>query len=136
MNYQFYIKLFFLTIPVFFIIDMLWLGPMIPRFYRKKIGHLMADKPNWKAAVVFYFIFIIGILFFAVSPALEKGSNQSAIFLGAMYGFFTYSTYNLTNLATLKNWSTIVVIVDMFWGMFLCGSVAFFSFLIGQWLLG
>ena len=115
---------------------MLWLGPMIPRFYRKRIGHLMAKRPNWKAAFVFYFIFIIGILFFAVSPALKISDSQNALFLGAMYGLFTYSTYNLTNLATLKNWSTTVVIVDMFWGMFLCGSVAFCSFFIGQWMLG
>jgi len=96
----------------------------------------MAKKPNWKAAFVFYFIFIIGILFFAVSPALKISSSQNALFLGAMYGFFTYSTYNLTNLATLKDWSTIVVIVDMIWGMVLCGSVAFCSFHIGQWILG
>ena len=135
MNFNFYFKLFVLTIPVFFLIDMVWLSTMIPSFYRKRLGHLMSKKPNWTAAFIFYFIFIIGILFFAVAPNLPDGDWQQSLFLGAMYGLFTYSTYNLTNLATLKNWSPVVVFVDILWGMFLCGSVASISFLIGKWLM-
>lgn len=135
MNFSFYLKLFLLTIPVFFLIDMIWLGTMIPTFYRKRLGHLMSPKPNWIAAFIFYFIFIIGILFFAVVPNLGEGSWQHALFLGAMYGLFTYATYNLTNLATLNNWSPTVVVVDIIWGMFLCGSVASLSYLIGEWLI-
>lgn len=134
MDFIFYFKLFLFTIPVFFLIDIVWLGTMIPTFYRKRLGHLMSKKPNWAAALVFYIIFIIGIIFFAVHPFLQNGVWQDALFHGAMYGLFTYSTYNLTNLATLKNWSVQVVIVDMIWGMFLCGSVAACSFMIGQWL--
>ena len=113
---------------------MVWLGFVASKFYKNHLGHLMADQVNWRAALVFYFIYIIGIIFFAVLPALENGDWQKALLLGVLFGFFTYATYDLTNLATLKDWSVKVVLVDILWGMVLCGAVASASFQIAKWL--
>jgi len=134
MNFSFYLKLYLLTIPVFFLIDMVWLGFIAKNFYQKEIGHLMADDPNWVAAIIFYLIYIVGIIFFSVQPALEEGGWQKALLYGVLFGFFTYATYDLTNLATLKNWSVKVVLGDIVWGMFLCGTVTTASFFIAKWL--
>ena len=135
MSTVFYLKLYILTIPIFFLIDMIWLGSLAKKFYGDNVGHLLAEKVNWKAAVIFYFIYIVGILFYSVVPTLEDGAWQEALLQGSTFGFFTYATYDLTNLATLKNWSVKVVIVDILWGMILCGTVAVSSFQIAKWLL-
>jgi uncharacterized membrane protein len=135
MSFPFYLQLYLLTIPIFFLIDMIWLGSLAKKFYGDNIGHLLSEKVNWKAALVFYFIYIVGILFYAVVPALEDGNWQKALLLGSAFGFFTYATYDLTNLATLKNWSVKVVVVDIVWGMILCGVVAAVSFQVAKWLL-
>ncbi len=135
MSIVFYLKLYLLTIPIFFLIDMIWLGSLAKKFYGDNIGHLLSEKVNWKAAAVFYFIYIVGILFYSVVPALENGGWQRALLLGSTFGFFTYATYDLTNLATLKNWSVKVVLVDIVWGMILCGAVAAASFQVAKWLL-
>lgn len=96
----------------------------------------MSPTVNWPAALAFYLIFIGGILYFAVLPALAQGSLRQALLNGALFGFFTYMTYELTNLATLPNWPLKVVIVDTAWGVALCASVAVGSYLIGRWLSG
>lgn len=128
------IILYLLTIPVFFIIDMLWLGVIARGFYRKNLAPFLSDKVNWPAAIVFYLLFIVGILLFAAMPALEKNSFWVALLFGGLFGFFTYATYDLTNLATLKDWPLVVVVVDILWGMFLSGTVATSAFFIGRWL--
>lgn len=126
-----YVYLYLLTVPVFFIIDMLWLGVFAKDFYQEKLISFLGPV-NWTAAVIFYLIFIVGILIFAVGPALDAQSLQKAILLGALFGFFTYATYDFTNLATLKNWPIAVVVVDVIWGAVLSGSVAAASYLIGK----
>lgn len=123
-----------MTIPVFFFIDMLWLGFIANRFYQDQIGHLLGPV-NWTAAIVFYLMYIVGILIFAVVPALEAGSWQRALVLGALFGFFAYATYDFTNLATLKDWPLTVVIVDVIWGAVLTGSVALGSYWLGKTFL-
>lgn len=130
----FHLKLYILTVPVFFAIDIVWLGFVARGFYQKHLGHILGPKVNWAAAMIFYMIFIVGILIFAVLPGLEKNSVGKAAIWGALFGFFTYATYDLTNLATLKDWPSIVVAVDILWGMGLCAAVASISFLIGRWL--
>jgi uncharacterized membrane protein len=127
----FYVKLYLLTVPVFFAVDILWLGVVARSFYRRQLGFILSDRVNWTAACVFYLIYIIGIIYFAVRPALIQESWQQAIRLGALYGFFTYATYDLTNLATLEKWPLKIVIVDILWGVFLCAIVAAASFAIG-----
>jgi uncharacterized membrane protein len=131
MNLINFVYLYFLTIPVFLAIDAVWLGLIAKDFYKDKIGHLLGPV-NWTAAITFYLIFIIGILIFAVAPALDSQSLTKALVLGALFGFFTYATYDFTNLATLKDWPVIVVIADVIWGTILSGSVAVVSYLIGK----
>lgn len=127
-----WIKIYLATVPVFFLIDMLWLGLVAKSFYREQIGFLLKTEFNWLAAIIFYLIFIGGILFFAVAPALEAGNWQRALFLGALFGFFTYATYDLTNLATIRDWPLTITIVDMAWGTVLSALVATASYHIAR----
>jgi uncharacterized membrane protein len=129
------IYIYLLTVPVFFGIDMFWLGVVAKGFYRDNLGHLLRPDVNWAAALIFYLLYIAGILIFATLPALEKHSLRQAVVLGALFGFFTYATYDLTNLATLKDWPVKVVVVDILWGMILTASVAAASFFIGRWIM-
>ena len=116
------------------IIDAFWLSIVANKFYKSQIGSLLLDKPNMPAAVVFYIIYVIGIVVFAVSPALEKGSWQYALGYGALLGFVAYATYDLTNLATLKGFNVRLVIVDMLWGTLLTGAVSLIAYLaVKQW---
>ena len=128
-----YIYLYMLTVPVFFIIDMLWLGVVAKNFYQTQLAAFLGPV-NWTAALIFYLIFIAGIIIFAVVPAVQAESLMRAVVLGALFGFFAYATYDLTNLATLKDWPLMVTLVDMVWGAVLSGSVATASFFIARWL--
>lgn len=125
---------YFLTSLVFFAIDILWLGVLAKGLYNRHLGSLLAEQVNWTAAVVFYFIFIIGIFIFAILPSVEKDSVLHALLYGVLFGFFTYATYDLTNLATLKGWPFKIVVIDVFWGMILTGSVATAGHYITRWL--
>jgi uncharacterized membrane protein len=135
MNIAFYLKLYALTVPVFFVVDLIWLGFIAKGFYQKNLNSLLRPNVNWGAAIIFYLIFIAGILIFAVIPAVAKDSLRQAVLWGALFGFFTYMTYELTNLALLKNWPFNIVIVDILWGVVLCTAVATISFFIAKWLL-
>lgn len=119
-----YLKLYALAIPVFFILDMIWLGGVAKGFYRRNLNFVLSEEVNWTAAVIFYLVYVAGIVFFAVRPAAFAESIPQAVMLGALYGFFTYATYDLTNMATIKDWPLAVVIVDIMWGVSLCGLVA------------
>ena len=130
----YYIKLYFATLIAFFAIDMLWLGLVARPFYRKYLGYLMAPSPNWIAAIIFYLLFILGILVFVVLPGLEANSLKITLLRAALFGLITYGTYDLTNQATLKGWPVIVTVVDMTWGVFLSVTVSWISFLAGRWL--
>jgi uncharacterized membrane protein len=130
MGILFWIKLYLATVPVFFAIDMLWLGVLARNFYQTNLRHLLSPEVNWPAAFVFYFIYIAGILLFAVRPGLEAQSLGRACLWGALFGFFTYATYDLTNLATLREWPLSVVLVDIAWGTVLCTLVAGGSYLL------
>lgn len=125
-----FLHLYLIALPVFFAIDMVWLGLVAKSFYAKHIGFLMKSDVNWTAALLFYLLFIGGIVIFVVSPAIEKHSWMTALLLGALFGLITYATYDLTNLATIKNWPLIVTVVDMVWGMMLSASVATVTYLI------
>jgi uncharacterized membrane protein len=131
-----YILLYLATVPVFFLIDLVWLGVVARDFYRGQIGSLMADPIVWWAAILFYLLFIAGIIFFAVLPGLDAGSWTKALVLGAAFGFFAYMTYDLTNLATLRGWPITLVVVDIAWGTVLAASVATASYFIGTRIFG
>ena len=132
---MFVVKLYLLTVPVFFLIDIVWLGWLGREFYKRQIGFILSDKVNWSAAAVFYLIYIAGILIFAVLPALDKNLPTRAMLYGALFGFFTYATYDLTNMATIRGWPLAMVVVDILWGTILCTLVAAGSFYVGRWLL-
>jgi uncharacterized membrane protein len=117
-----FIKLFAIALPVFFAIDMVWLGLIAKTFYRAQIGTLMKSDVNWTAAIIFYVIFIAGLVVFVISPAVEKGSWTHALLFGALFGLVCYATYDLTNLAVAKDWPLLVTVVDLAWGAVLAAS--------------
>jgi uncharacterized membrane protein len=125
---------YLLTTAVFFAIDMAWLGFIAKNLYRKYLGSFLSDTVNWTAAIIFYLLFIIGIFYFAILPAVEKNSLAKAILSGALFGFFTYATYDLTNLATLKNWPLPIVFIDIAWGAVLTGLVSTAGYFIVKWV--
>ncbi len=127
-----FFKLYFIALPVFFVLDMIWLGLVASKFYQSQIGFLMKTNINWIAAIVFYLLFIGGLVVFVLLPAMEKKSWLTALLLGAGFGFITYATYDLTNLATLKDWPILVTVVDLLWGTFLAASVSIISFFIAE----
>jgi uncharacterized membrane protein len=104
------------------------------KFYSKHLGFLMASSPNWLAAILFYLLFIVGILVFVVLPGLESGSIRDTLLRAALFGLIAYSTYDLTNLATIKDWPIIITVVDMIWGTVLSVIVSYAGLLIGGWL--
>ena len=114
----------------FLVIDIIWLKYVALSFYREQIGHLMVDKPNLGIALVFYLVYIVGIVILAVNPALEKGQWMIAVLYGGLLGLVAYGTYDITNLATLKGWPSIVAIVDMIWGTILTASAATIAYFV------
>ncbi len=127
-----FIKLYAIALPVFFAIDMTWLGLVAKNFYKNQIGFLMTPNINWTAAITFYLLFIVGLVVFVITPAVEKGSWMYALLFGALFGLITYATYDLTNLATLKDWPLLVTIVDMAWGAVLAASVSTVTYFIAS----
>ncbi|MBP6889819.1 MAG: DUF2177 family protein [Candidatus Moranbacteria bacterium] len=127
-----FIKLYAIALPVFFAIDMLWLGIIAQNFYRGQIGFLMKTDINWTAAITFYLLFIVGLVVFVITPAVEKGSWSYALLFGALFGLIAYATYDLTNLATLRDWPLTVTLVDMAWGAVLATSVSVTTYFIAS----
>ena len=119
-----YICAYVATGIAFALIDSVWLRTMSERLYRVEIGELLADRFRIGPAVVFYLLYILGMMIFAVGPALQNGSWKTALCYGAAFGFFTYMTYDLTNFATLKIWSLKVTVLDIIWGTVLTGLAA------------
>ncbi len=122
------------TTLVFFAIDLIWLGVIAKGLYQRELGNFLSPQVNWTAAIVFYLLFIIGIFIFCIIPAAEQTSIWKALILGMLFGGFTYATYDLTNLATLKDWPLKIVFIDIAWGMILTCSVSTVGYAIVQWL--
>lgn len=125
-------KIYLIALPVFFAIDMVWLGLVAKGFYRGQIGSLLKTDVNWVAAISFYLLFIGGLVYFVIEPAVKNGTWSSALLVGALFGLMTYATYDLTNLATLKDWPLLVTFVDMAWGMVLAASVSTVTYVIAS----
>ena len=131
----YYLKLYFAALITFFLIDMVWLNFVARALYRKYLGFIMEPSPNWVAAVIFYLLFILGILVFVVIPGLKENSLTTTLLRAALFGLITYATYDLTNLATIKDWPLLVTVVDIAWGTVLSVIVSLVSFLIGSYFL-
>ena len=129
MNISQLVMLYLISVPIFFAIDMVWLGFVASNFYKEKLGYIMGDI-NWTAAIIFYLVFLVGLVIFAIYPAVVKGEWQYALICCALFGFFTYATYDLTNLATLRDWPLSITLVDMVWGTVLGMSVSVATYLL------
>ena len=126
-----FLKIYVISFLVFFVIDLIWLGVIAKNLYRSQIGFIMKENFNMIAAVLFYLFYIGGLIFFVINRA---DSWQYALFAGMFFGFITYSTYDMTNLATLKDWPLTLTIIDIVWGTFLGGSTSAVTFLIINWI--
>lgn len=126
------LKTYFIALIVFFLIDLFWLVVVARKLYQQELGYIMTEKPNWIVAALFYLIFIAGLVFFVINPAMEKNSWVFALLVGMLFGFITYSTYDLTNLATLKDWPLKITIIDLIWGSSLGGLVSTVTFFIAK----
>ncbi|MFZ0114910.1 MAG: DUF2177 family protein [Xanthobacteraceae bacterium] len=124
------------ALATFVVADMVWLGLMTPRFYRPTLGDILITGVNLPPALVFYLVYPVGLVIFAVNPALKSGSVGSALLNGALFGFFTYATYDLSNYATLRNWSLPLTVVDIAWGSVLAALAAAVSFWLVTRLVG
>ena len=129
---MYHLKLYLCTLLAFFAIDMVWLGLVARGFYREHLGYLLRPDPNWAAAIVFYLLFVAGLLVFVVVPNLLAGSAKKVLIRGGFFGLITYATYDLTNLATVRDWPWIVTVVDLAWGSILGAAVSCLGFLAGK----
>ena len=130
-----FLKIYAISIPVFFVLDMLWLGVVARRFYEKQIGHLLRTDVNWIAAGAFYLVFLAGVVTFVIQPAIDRHSLPYAVSYGALFGLVTYAAYDLTNLAVAKDWPVAVTLVDLAWGTVLTATVSGATYLIVDKLL-
>ena len=121
---------FAVTFVVFMGIDLIWLGFVAKNIYSKYLGYLMASQVNWLAALVFYVIFIIGVLYFVIAPSLVDRDFTQLVIRAMLFGFMTYATYDLTNLATVRDWPITITIIDLIWGTTLSTGVSVISYLI------
>ena len=129
-----YIKLFLTSFATFLILDAIWLGFVAKDFYAKQLSFYLTDNVVWSSALIFYIIFNIGLLVLVILPSIEKNSYIVLIIYAVLYGLVTFATYDLTNLATIKEWPLIVSLVDMAWGMFVAFSSASAAFYANKYL--
>jgi len=124
-----FIKLFLIAFILFLLIDMVWLGLIAKPLYQQYLGGLLKANVNWIAAIIFYIIFIVGLVLFVIYPAMDKKSLSTAMLYGALFGFITYATYDLTNLATMNHWPLEITLIDLAWGTFLGFSTSTLTYL-------
>ena len=124
------IKTFLVAFAVFLGIEILWLTVIAQKFYKAQIGHLMADKARLLPAAIFYVLFIAALVYFVIAPALEHQNLTRLILSAVVFGLVTYATYDLTNMATLKDWPLLVTVVDLAWGTFISLAVSLITYLI------
>ena len=126
-----YLTAYLATAAVFLVADLVWLSRTVG-LYRRAIGEMMLETPKWKAAVSFYLMYIVGIVFFVVAPAHPAQSWTSVLLSGALFGLVAFATYDMTNLATLKRWSLQMSLIDMTWGTFVTAISGLAGFFVLQ----
>lgn len=125
-----YPALYAITASIFVVLDALWLGVIAKKLYATELKGLMTSNVKWGAAILFYALFVAGIIYFVTAPALKADSASSVVMAGAFFGLVTYATYDLTSYATLKNFPLKIVIIDLLWGTVLSTTVASLSYLV------
>ena len=130
-----YVAAYLIALAIFLVLDALWLGLVARGFYMSRIGDLILDQPRWGVAAIFYALYVVGLVYFAVSTGLDPARPAVAALNGALFGFFAYATYDLTNQATLKNWSTMLSLIDISWGAFVTAVSAAVGYLaVAAWV--
>jgi uncharacterized membrane protein len=130
-----YVVAYIATAVVFFALDFLWIGTIAFSLYKSRLGDLLLDKPIMPVAGLFYAAYVVGMLIFVVVPALREGGWTQAVLYGALFGFFAYATYDMTNMAVLRGWSPLVTVVDLIWGTALTAVSAGVGTLVTQLVL-
>jgi uncharacterized membrane protein len=128
-----FFKIYALAFALFLSIDMVWLGLLAKNFYKEQLGYLMSDKIRWGAALLFYVLYIGGLVLFVIAPSLKEGSWRMALLYGAAFGLVCYATYDLTNLATLRDWPLTLVICDLIWGAFISGAISWGTYALARY---
>jgi len=131
-----YLVGYLVALMTFVAADMVWLGTMAPRLYRPTLGDIVISGVNLPPAILFYIVYPVGLLIFVINPALKNGSISTAVLYGALFGFFTYATYDLTNYATLRNWTMQLTLVDAAWGTILGAMTSAMAFWFAGKLIG
>lgn len=126
------LKAYLGALVTFLILDAIWLGLIMKNRYTSQLAHLMRENPNWAAAGIFYLVYLAGVVFLAVRPALAAGSGSLALLYGAVLGLLAYGTYEMTNYATLRDWPLGIVAMDILWGTLLTAVAAWAGFLLAQ----
>lgn len=129
-----YLKFYGIAFVVFFVVDLIWLGLVAKDLYQKEIGSLLKPDVNWVAAIIFYLLFILGLVVFVIEPGVSANSLAKTMLLGAFFGLVTYATYDLTNLATMKDFTLKITLIDLTWGTTLGFLTATLTYLINDWL--
>ncbi len=127
-----YIGIYLAFLTSLIVIDMIWLLGIAKTLYRNEMGDLMASEPKLVAGLAFYILYSIGVCIFVIMPALSKQSLFDAVLYGALFGFFCYMTYDLTNLAVIRNFPTQLAFIDMAWGSFVTGVLSGFVYWVGN----
>lgn len=126
------IKLYLLAFVAFLAIDGIWLTFVAQSLYKQYLGYLMSPNPNLAAAGIFYLVFVVGLLVFVVLPGLKEKSLGQTLARAALFGFVSYATYDLTNLATVKDWPVAITLIDLTWGTFLSAAVTFITITLAR----
>lgn len=129
-----YLYLYILTFIVFLVIDFIWLKFVASNLYSSKIGHLMATNAKLLPALIFYLVYVVGVVVLIILPGYEAKNIWKAILFGALFGMISYSTYDLTNLATLKDWPLSLSIIDIAWGTFVTAITSLSGYYIATLL--
>lgn len=126
--------IYLITFTVFIIIDLVWLGIVADGLYQKYLGHLLKKNVNWPAAIIFYGLFIFGLVVFVIMPAYHHQDLLQAFLRGGLFGLLMYATYDLTNLATLKDWPVPITLIDLTWGTFLGSVTSGIAVFLSLWI--
>lgn len=121
---------------VLLVLDVIWLTLAVPALYRPQLGNLLSDQPNFVVGGLFYLVYVIGVVVFAVLPAANAQNWLLALGLGALLGLVAYGTYDFTNLATTRDWPWLVSVIDLCWGIFVSASSALAGYFAVRWLAG
>ena len=135
-NIKWYLKIFFIAFPILIALDLSWVAVIANSFYKAEIGDLLATSPNYYAAIAFYVLYTIGLLYFSVLPALKQNSFVLAFIRAAALGFISYGFYNFTNMAVLTHWSYLVTVIDTTWGVVVSAVTAGLTYLLASKLYG